>query len=178
MNKRTLALAPLMPAILFSTSSPASAEGTRFACDTPNGRISEIRFPIQAKAFAVRGTIKPALFRRDDRWLPTAAISLQNPSNGNSLAINMIAQSGEATDASVTVKSIIDGDERTSSVGTLGLDKIVGFEIVYRQDSQSQITIGEQTFTASPQLASAFTLSISCSTADVVFDNIVWQVSE
>lgn len=178
MNKLTLALATLMSAIAISTPFAASAEGVRFACDTPNGRISQLRLPVEASNFVVSGTIKPVLFRTDERWVPTATISLQNPDTGNSLAINMIAQNGGATNAMITVRSITDGDEKTSNVGTLAIDNVVGFVIVYRQAGQSEIIIDEQSFTANAQLTNTFNLNINCSTADVIFENINWQMSE
>lgn len=178
MKKAIAALAIFVSAIAVTTPFVASAQGTRFACDTPDGRLSELTLPVQARTFLLRGTIKPVLFRKNERWLPTARISLQSPETRNALAINIIAQSGEATEARVMVQSITDGDEKTSNVGTLALDNIVGFEIRYNQAGESAITIGEQTYTATTPLSDVFNLGLNCSTADFVFENIVWQVVE
>ncbi|MEM1053215.1 MAG: hypothetical protein AAGI28_14080, partial [Pseudomonadota bacterium] len=155
--------------------STASANGVRFACDTPNGRISELTLPVNATRFVISGTIKPVLFRSDEQWLPTATISLQNPETGNLLSINAIAQSGDAANAMVSVRSISGEDDRTSNVGALALNSVIGFAIIYQAEGDSRIIIGEQNFTATSQLTTNFNLTFNCSTADFVFENISWR---
>ena len=128
-------------------------------------------------AFVVAGTITPVLFRSDERWLPTATISLINRETGNSLAINVIAQSGNASSALVTVRGVNAGEELVSQVGTLERNSTVGFAIVYRTEGESRVVVGEQAFAASAELADQFDLVLDCSTADFVFSDVTWETS-
>jgi len=158
-----------------SLPNAASANTTRFACDTPGGRVSEFRIPAGASQFRVSGTIQPALFRAHERFIPLAIVSLRNSELGNAMIIRAAAEGAEAGSAFVSVSIKTGDDEQRTGVGTLAVDNVVNFEITYVQGGQSRFVIGEQTFTGTADLGSSFDLTISCSTGDFIFDDIYWQ---
>ena len=157
-------------------AAPAAAAGSRFACDTPAGRISEFRIPVEATRFAVTGTIRAAELRMDEKWLPTAVIALKDRTGANRLSISAVAPKGETNNAMVAVRQVSGDDDKSSEVGTLAVGNTVGFAITYNQNGQSELAIGDQRFTARGNLGAAFDLSISCSTSDFVFENLSWQI--
>ncbi len=174
-------LAALVPAFsvavaLSLTSTPAEANGSRFACDTATGRSSEFRIPLLASEFRVTGTVQPILFRTDENWVPTAVLGLRNPETGNRVSIRLAAPNGQAEGAFVSLAVDNGEGEQRSGVGTLALENVVNFALTYRQGGPSEITIGDQTFPISSDLGNRFDMSLGCSTGDFVFDQLVWQI--
>ncbi|MEL6238034.1 MAG: hypothetical protein AAFQ90_05510 [Pseudomonadota bacterium] len=161
---------------LAANASAASANTARFACDTAEGRVSEFRVPIKASRFTLSGTIKPALFRGDDKWLPTAVVQLKNRETGNAMIMSLTAPSGEAPGAMVSVQQKTGGETKRSDVGTLAVGNLVNFTIVYNRGAQNRFVIGEQPIVSQGDLGTAFDLSLSCSTGDFVFEELVWTV--
>ena len=174
-------LAAIVPALmaataLYVTSTPASANTTRFACDTAGGRISEFKIPVQASQFRLTGTIQPVVFRDHEDFIPIAAIRLRNPETAHSMTIRLAAANSEAAGANVTYALDNGKGEAIGQVGNLALNYVVSFALVYRQGGQSQIVIGDQVFPVNSDMGSRFDMALGCSTGDFVFDRIGWQV--
>ncbi len=176
MKLATLVPAFSVAAALTLISTPAQANGSRFACDTASGRSSEFTIPLLASEFRMTGTVQPILFRTDADWIPTAVLGLRNPETGNTLSIRLAAPNGEAEGAFVSLAVNNGEGEQRSGVGTLALENTVNFALTYRQAGDSEIVIGEQAFPISSDLGNRFDMSIGCSTGDFVFDRLVWQI--
>lgn len=157
-------------------SSTAYAGPMRFGCDTATGRYSPVTIPLTTSQLTVTGTIKPALFRKDSKWLPTAFVRLEDNDN-HSVTVRLVAESSKAAAADATVE-LRNGDDRsTGAAGTIALDTAMQFSISYGETGDIAIIVDGKKLSVPNQLGEDVTLSLICSTGDFIFDEIAWSAS-
>tara|TARA_R110000868_G_scaffold17095_8_gene75536 strand:- start:8318 stop:8860 length:543 start_codon:yes stop_codon:yes gene_type:complete len=157
-------------------SSPTYAAGLRYGCDTATGRYSPVDIPLTASQLTFSGTMRPALFRYDPKWIPTAFVRI-NDSNKQSITIRLVAKNSKASAADATVV-VQDGEDRkTAVVGAIPLDKAMRFSISYGENDDIAIVVNGKKTSLSNKLDDDITLSLVCSTGDFVFDEIAWSTS-
>lgn len=166
----------LVAAALFVSANPAMAQaqnaqaaGSRFACDTPGGRVSSFTIPVTANAITISGTLRPASFRAHETYLPTATLALTNAAGNSALSMQLVAANSQAPGANLSVRQVLAGDDKTSPVGTLALGSEVDFEVTYNRAGQNSFTIGERSFTGTGDFGSSLRLTVSCSSGDFIF---------
>lgn len=179
MVKYTQIFTTTLTVMTFGISSAAAfANPIKYGCDTASGRFSAIEIPFETNRFTLRGTLTPALFRKDKRWLPSANIRLESGDTKNSMALRFVAENSKAKTADILLESKNEGNEKGGNAGEVALNETVGFSLDYDRNGQSSITVNDSSYKLASNLGEKFSLSITCSTGDFIFDKLTWQTSE
>jgi len=174
-------VAKLLSTMVFFTaligSAPTYAGPMRFGCDTATGRFSPVTFPLTTSQLTFTGTIKPVLFRKDPKWLPTAFVRVED-NNKQSITIRLTAENSKAEAADVKVE-IRNGDDKSSAAaGTVPLESVLPFSISYGENDDVAITVDGKKLSVPKRLGDKLTLSLICSTGDFIFEEIEWSSSD
>ena len=157
-------------------SAPTYAGPMRFGCDTATGRFSPVTIPLTTSQLTFTGKIKPALFRKDSKWLPTAFVRIED-SDKQSITIRLTAENSKAEAADATIV-VGNGDDRsTAAVGSIPLESTLPFSISYGESEDIAILVNGKKLSIPNRLGDTLTLSLICSTGDFIFEEIEWSTS-
>lgn len=155
-------------AAALSLPQAAAAAPVDYDCDTPIGSFSELSQTQAGPAYSVRGSITARQWRDDRRWAASGQVRLDNGDRSRSIAVKVVRQPREAQAAiEVTLQS--DGDPRTETLGTIGLNQALPFELRLDASGEGVVVVGGQRRAFHLDLGPNAKVQVICSTGEYLF---------
>lgn len=167
----------LILAALFTLSLTASANAgpMEYGCDTASGRFSAIELELPSVGLQVAGKIKAVELRKDPNWLPAANVRISSIDGQQSAAVRMTAENAKAKVTNAYLEGEVDGSARQGSPQSVALGAETPFSLKVATPKEVVLMIGSQTARLPVVLGDKVKLSITCSTGDFIFSELVWS---
>ncbi len=164
--RRVFGVAALLAPLLMPAA--ALAAPFNYACDTPAGHYSEISQTQAGPAYSLRGSITPLQWLDDRRWASLGQVRLENGDRSRSIAVKVVRQP-RTNQAAIEVTLQSDGEPRTETLGAVGLNQAMAFELRLDASGEGVVVVGGQRRAFSLNLGPNAKVQVICSTGEYLF---------
>ena len=153
----------------------AQATSAKFDCDTGSGSFSDLDLPQSGPSYHISGSISVKKLRPSSDWYPVANVRLVSGDKRTFGGIRL--QIPEASrPPELVVQSAVGSGANDSPAGVLGKGEVAPFSIDVIGGKMT-IRFGDRAF-AGPDVGTAATIQITCSSGEFLFENLDWAPSQ
>lgn len=175
---RGFAFAMLGAALLWPAA--AQAQGFEYDCDTSPEHFSELKAPPHAGPRSISGSITFHAMYRSSKYLAVANIRLGDSARNEVwwARISVMGQprdSKDALTAVLRVKRPEDAEAREVAFGSFKVGEVIPFSLGVDAEGKGRARLGDRAITFTLPAGQSMEATAVCSTADVLFSNLVFD---